>query len=67
MTEENQENKNQPSMEVHLHAEVRITEEHRRIRRRRQPNRDYETDKTIKSRNYGRKRAIRKRNFWKRG
>jgi hypothetical protein len=67
MAEENQENKNQPSVEFRLHAEVKITHERRKTHKHRQPNRDYETDKPIKSRNYGRKKAIRQRNFWKRG
>lgn len=61
------EEKRQPVVEVQQNVEIKIIEEHKRIRRRRQPNRDYETDKPIKSRNYGRKKAIRKRNFWKRG
>lgn len=65
---ENESEKRQPTVEIHQSVEIEITQEHKRIKRHRQPNRDYQdTDKPIKSRNYGRKRAIRKRNYWKRG
>ena len=67
MTEENQENKNQPSVEVRLHAEVKITEQRKRIRKHKETNRDYPTDKPINKRNYGKKRAIKQRNYRRRG
>ena len=62
---ENEENQKQPIAESHQEVKIEIVTR-RRIRRHKQLNRDYETDKPIKSRNYGRKKAIRQRNFWKR-
>lgn len=66
MAEESQENKKQPSVEVRLHAEVRIIEQIKRIRKHKDTNKDYQKEKTINKKNYGKKRAIRQRNYRKR-
>ena len=58
------EEKRQPVVEVQQNVEIKIIEEHKRIRRHKQPDRDYPIAKKV-NRNYGKRKSIRQRNYRK--